>query len=301
MAAARPSTALSRATETLEMIVPRWSVWVLMTLASQPEALRYSDLKSRLPWLADGQLHPRLRTLGEAGLVERTALSRMHVTYGLTDRGRDLLPVLEALAAWGDQCLEKKLVETKVVKDGKTTMEMRPERIPAAQNAEDALSLISHRHTTALLWTLKLRGTATMAALRQEAMPDLVESSVYTPVYRLIEDGLVAVSRSEEMSPDVQVEEVVRLHLTKAGEALAPVYRAVSAWAAGRSQADANAHPLWVTPGLPASARAGQWTAHRARQAVRPAVPVTQPPAPVPTMAWKPTELFSTPTAGPCR
>lgn len=177
MAAARlPSNDLPRVAEALEMITPRWSVWVLMTLSSQPGPLRYTKLKEHLPWLGDGQLHPRLRALSDAGLVERTAQTRLHVTYGLTARGRELMPSLTALASWGDGHLEKNLVHNRVT--GKT----EPERISAAQNAEDTLAVIGHRHATVLLWTLKARGASTMAALSAEAMPDHSPSAIYPPV-----------------------------------------------------------------------------------------------------------------------
>lgn len=51
---------LSGVTKTLDLLAPRWSVWVLMTLSSQ--TLRYVEIKPRLPWLADGQLHPGCAT-----------------------------------------------------------------------------------------------------------------------------------------------------------------------------------------------------------------------------------------------
>lgn len=113
---------LSSVTKTLDLLAPRWSVWVLMSLSSQP--LRYAEIKPRLPWLADGQLHPRLRHLTGAGVVERTEYAPRHVTYGLTGSGVELPPVLAVIAAWGDTHLEKQLVTSKA------TCELEPERIP---------------------------------------------------------------------------------------------------------------------------------------------------------------------------
>lgn len=268
------------------MLAPRWCAWVLMTLAAQEEPLRYSAIKASLPWLADGQLHPRLRALGEAGLVERTAHSRMHVTYGLTGRGRELQPVLAALAAWGDTYLEKDLVLNR------TTGKEEPERIPAAQNAEDTLAVLSHRYATVLLWTLKWRGPSTMAALSTQAIPGLGPSTLYGPIRRLVGDGLVAVARGDEAV----------LQLTTPGQALAPLYRALSAWATGRPLTEADPHPVWGAPTVaPVAARSGQWAAHQARQKNAPAVAVRQPPAPAPALGWRPADLFSTPTSGPIR
>ncbi|MET9374021.1 helix-turn-helix domain-containing protein [Streptomyces sp. NPDC002992] len=300
MAAARvPSTDLPRVVETLEMIAPRWSVWVIMTLAAETQPMRYSEVNARLPWLVDGQLTPRLRALSNAGLIERTAFSRKHVTYGLTDRGRALLPTLEALAAYGDQHLDKQLVETKVTKNGTTQVEMLPERIPAAQNAEDALVLISYKHATPLLWALEERGPSTMAALHQETMPDLSVAAVYHPVYKLSEDRLVTIT--PQAGADKDTLNTARISLTAAARSLAPVYQTVAAWATGRPHTDAGIHPLWGANRLPAAARSGQWAAHQARHTMRTAVPVAQPPAPAPAKNWRPADLFSSPTTGPCR
>ncbi|MFF7439000.1 winged helix-turn-helix transcriptional regulator [Streptomyces sp. NPDC008122] len=300
MAAARVlSPDLRRVVETLEMIAPRWSVWMLMTLASEPTGLRYTEIQSRLPWLIAGQITPRLRTLCEAGLLERTAVAHRHVTYGLTDRGRAILPTLHALAEYGDHHLDKKLVDTTVIKDGKPVVVQLPERIPAAQNAEDTLALISYRHATPLLWALKQRGPSSIVALRKEVLPGHSPSAVYPPAHRLIDDRLV--SARQLVWPAGTEDEGMELTLTDAAHALAPVYRAASVWASGRPHKDAAGHPLWGAPRIPAAARSGQWAAHQARQTSRPAVPIVQSPAPAPARTWRPADLFSSPTTGPCR
>ncbi|MDF3292436.1 winged helix-turn-helix transcriptional regulator [Streptomyces silvisoli] len=269
---------LSRVTESLEMLAPRWSVWALMTLSSQP--LRYAEIKSRLPWLHDGQLHPRLRHLTDAGVVERTEYAPRHVTYGLTRRGAELMPVLTVIATWGDAHLEKDLVRNK------TTGEMEPERIPAAENVEDALTLISPRHATPILWTLKSHGAATAKTLAVEAMPGYGLTAVYKPLDRLVADGLVTATGTGDFQ------------LSASGQALAPVFQTVSAWAGGRPLADAGAHPLWGQGPAPSQARSAPWATTQTRlpaptaPAVPAAVPAlaTTPPA---STAWKASDLFS--------
>ncbi|MGW1194487.1 winged helix-turn-helix transcriptional regulator [Streptomyces sp. NPDC002536] len=270
-------TDLSRVTETLEMLAPRWSVWVLMTLADQP--LRYAEIKPKLPWLADGQLHPRLRKLTDAGLVERTAYAPRHVTYGLTERGAELMPVLTAIATWGNTHLEKNLVPNP------RTGELEPERIPAADNIEDALVLLTPRHATPLLWTLKAREAASAKALAADAMPGYNLSTVYPPLRQLIDDGLVEVTNESTFQLSAQ------------GRALAPVYRALSAWAAGRPPSDAAGHPVWGETPSPSQSRPGTWVTHQARlpappvpaAPTAPALPATQRPV----TKWQPNELFS--------
>ncbi|MFC7217604.1 winged helix-turn-helix transcriptional regulator [Streptomyces polyrhachis] len=204
-------------TKTLDLLAPRWSVWVPMTVSSQP--LRYAEFKPRLPWLADGQLHPRLRHLTNAGVIERTAYAPRHVTYGLTSRGAALLPVLTVIASWGDTYLEKELVANK------HTGAMEPERIAPAQNIDDAVALLAPRHATPILFSLQARGTATARSLAAEAMPGYGLTAVYKPLERLLADGPVTASGTG-------------YQLTASGRALTPVFEAISAWATASAPPD---------------------------------------------------------------
>ena len=67
-------------------------------------ALRYSELRSRIPRLSDKILTERLRDLEDRGLVRRGKMggSPRYRVYQLTDQGKSLRPVLEALYAWGE-------------------------------------------------------------------------------------------------------------------------------------------------------------------------------------------------------
>lgn len=264
------SADLSRVTESLQMLAPRWNVWVLMTLAEQP--LRYSDIKPRLPWLVDGQLNPKLRKLTDAGLVERTAHDRRNVFYGLSARGKALLPVLPELARWGQTHLEK---DTAL---DPATGRPAPKPVPQAQDIEDTLALLAPRHATAILWTLKSRGASSAKAIAATVIPDSSLSVIYQPLTRLAEDGLI--TRDRDRDGDVE--------LTAAGRNLAPVYRALSVWAAGRPLAEAGDHPVWGLAPAPSPAvlaGPGVWLTTQPR---RPA------PAPRQTQtAWKPGDLFS--------
>ncbi|MFD4257674.1 winged helix-turn-helix transcriptional regulator, partial [Streptomyces sp. NPDC058534] len=221
-------------TKTLDLLAPRWSVWVLMTVSSQ--SLRYAEFKPRLPWLADGQLHPRLRHLTNAGVIERTEYAPRHVTYGLTRRGAALLPVLSLIASWGDTYLEKELVANK------HTGELEPERIAPAQNIDDAVALLAPRHATPILFSLQARGTATAKTLASEAMPGYGLTAVYKPLERLAADGLVRPSGSGGYQ------------LTASGRALAPVFEAISAWAT--APAPPPPHPAGAPPARPPPPRA---------------------------------------------
>src|SRR5712692_1669705 len=66
-------------------------------------ACRYTDLRNGLPGIATNLLAERLNELRDAGLVSREAAPPPIATtlFRLTDRGKQLEPVIEALGRWG--------------------------------------------------------------------------------------------------------------------------------------------------------------------------------------------------------
>jgi DNA-binding HxlR family transcriptional regulator len=86
---------------TLEILAGKWKPVILAHL--KDGALRYGELRARVPRLSDKVLSERLRDLEEQGLVHRTrADGAAHPVYRLTERGNSLRPVLEQLYAWGE-------------------------------------------------------------------------------------------------------------------------------------------------------------------------------------------------------
>ncbi|MCX5278398.1 winged helix-turn-helix transcriptional regulator [Streptomyces virginiae] len=258
------SSDLSRVTQSLQMLAPRWNVWVLLTLSQKPR--RYREIKSALPWLPDGQLHPRLGKLTESGLLERTEFEPQDVLYGLSVRGRELLPVLGVIAAWGGKHLEKETVLDPA------TGHRVPKAVPRAQDIEDTIALIAPRQATPILWALRVRGTSNAKALAATAMPDRHLTNVYAPLNRLAEDFLVTKDREG------------RVELTAAGRDLAPVYQALSAWAAGAPLTEAANHPVWAPTPLQPTDRPALWVT------TQPRIPAA--PMPQARPAWKPGDLF---------
>lgn len=143
---------LARVTEALHMITPRWNVRILLALNEPPQ--RYTQIADKLPYLHSGQLHPKIRSLCHAGIVERTEHSARHVTYGLTRRGGQLLPVLAVIAAWAEEYLEKP-----------------EEPLSAIEQVEDSLTLLTRRQAVAILWALKARQEASAQVLAGFVMP----------------------------------------------------------------------------------------------------------------------------------
>jgi DNA-binding HxlR family transcriptional regulator len=91
----------------LDVIGDRWALLVVRELLLGPR--RYTDLVEGLPGIGTNVLSTRLRELEAGGIVERirTPAPTPAVLYTLTDDGRDLRPVLDALAVWGARRLTR--------------------------------------------------------------------------------------------------------------------------------------------------------------------------------------------------
>lgn len=84
----------------LEVIGEKWSLLIVRDLLRGPQ--RFTDLLRYLGGITPKWLTLRLRDLEQAGIVERDRVEgRREVWYRLTAKGRELGPVVEALAVWG--------------------------------------------------------------------------------------------------------------------------------------------------------------------------------------------------------
>lgn len=80
---------------TIELIGRRWTGVIIWTLADGP--LRFGDVRSRIPGLSDRLLTDRLAELEAEGVIGRCAHDG-NSAYHLTEKGEQLLPVLDAVA-----------------------------------------------------------------------------------------------------------------------------------------------------------------------------------------------------------
>lgn len=87
----------------LDRIGERWALLVVRELILGPK--RFTDLRTGLPSVSPNVLSQRLRELESSGVVERRTLPPpANVTaYELTPWGRELEPVILALARWGSR------------------------------------------------------------------------------------------------------------------------------------------------------------------------------------------------------
>jgi DNA-binding HxlR family transcriptional regulator len=87
----------------IELIGKRWTGAVIRALLARPE--RFNALLMGIPGSSDRVLTERLRELEAGGLVARLVDHGppVRVTYELTDRGRELAPVVAAIDAWAGE------------------------------------------------------------------------------------------------------------------------------------------------------------------------------------------------------
>jgi DNA-binding HxlR family transcriptional regulator len=90
----------------LEVVGERWSLLIVRDLMLGFR--RFDELHDRLG-VARNVLASRLELLHDEGVVERRPYQErpLRYEYHLTDKGRDLWPVILSLVSWGDRHLQK--------------------------------------------------------------------------------------------------------------------------------------------------------------------------------------------------
>jgi DNA-binding HxlR family transcriptional regulator len=98
--------------QALDVVGERWSLLIVRELTIRGPS-RYTDLRYGLPGIATNLLADRLRELEEAGVVEREDAPPPVATtlFKLTDRGRELESVLQALGRWGEPLVRRPIGE----------------------------------------------------------------------------------------------------------------------------------------------------------------------------------------------
>jgi DNA-binding HxlR family transcriptional regulator len=88
--------------ETASLLERRWQLSIIY--AALTGALRFNEFADAVAGISPRMLSERLRDLEAAGLLERTVLptSPPMVEYRLTERGRRLGPLIEAMRAYAE-------------------------------------------------------------------------------------------------------------------------------------------------------------------------------------------------------
>ena len=87
---------------TLMLIGDKWKVLILRDLL--PGTKRFGELKKSVGNVTQKVLTAQLRDMEEQGLVHRRVYAEVppRVEYSLTDLGKSLKPILDAMWTWGE-------------------------------------------------------------------------------------------------------------------------------------------------------------------------------------------------------
>jgi DNA-binding HxlR family transcriptional regulator len=88
---------------TLLIIGDKWKVLILRELITGTK--RFGELKKSIPSISQKVLTQQLRSMEEDDLLIRTAFAEIppRVEYSLTETGRSLKIILDAMLSWGEQ------------------------------------------------------------------------------------------------------------------------------------------------------------------------------------------------------
>jgi DNA-binding HxlR family transcriptional regulator len=88
---------------TMSLFDGKWKVIILWVVRKGPQ--RSGKLKSRLPGITPAAFSNAVRELERDGLLRRMVKSSAppEVSYGLTERGESLSPIVKSLVKWGLQ------------------------------------------------------------------------------------------------------------------------------------------------------------------------------------------------------
>lgn len=92
---------------TLMLIGDRWKVLIIRDLLEGTR--RFGELKKSIGTISQKVLTANLRSLEADGLVSRKVYAEVppRVEYSLTDTGRSLKPILDAMVRWGTDYKDK--------------------------------------------------------------------------------------------------------------------------------------------------------------------------------------------------
>ncbi|KPV43120.1 winged helix-turn-helix transcriptional regulator [Alicyclobacillus ferrooxydans] len=91
--------------QAFDLLGKRWTGLILRTLCGGPR--RFSEIAAIIPDMSERMLSERFRELEDAGVVNRRVYPEtpVRIEYELTEKGRGLHPVVEAVQIWADEWL----------------------------------------------------------------------------------------------------------------------------------------------------------------------------------------------------
>lgn len=88
---------------TLSVIGGKYKMIVLFWIVETGPALRFNDLKRKIGSISFKTLTSTLRELERDGIIQRKVYPQIppKVEYSLTEKGKSLIPVMDAICDWG--------------------------------------------------------------------------------------------------------------------------------------------------------------------------------------------------------
>jgi DNA-binding HxlR family transcriptional regulator len=88
---------------TVQLIGSKWKLLIIRNLRVRP--WRFNELKKSLEGISQKVLTDSLRSLEDDGIIIRTVYEEVppRVEYSLSELGKSMSPILEAMEAWGTQ------------------------------------------------------------------------------------------------------------------------------------------------------------------------------------------------------
>ena len=87
---------------TVQLIASKWKLLIIRNLLVRP--WRFNELQKSLDGISQKVLTDSLRSMENDGIIKRTVYAEVppRVEYSLTETGKSLEPVLDAMKNWGE-------------------------------------------------------------------------------------------------------------------------------------------------------------------------------------------------------
>lgn len=93
----------------INIVGGKWKLLIIALLSIRTH--RFGQLKKKMPRISERMLARQLRDLEKDGVVSRKSYPEIppRVEYALTENGKGMVPILDALGEWGRQCFLRKM------------------------------------------------------------------------------------------------------------------------------------------------------------------------------------------------
>lgn len=91
----------------LRVVGQKWTALIIRDLCTGPK--RFGELEKSVTGINPRTLSQRLDTLENYGVITKQTFAEVppRTEYTMTDKGKDLVPILKQMASWGDKYQEK--------------------------------------------------------------------------------------------------------------------------------------------------------------------------------------------------